>query len=531
MSGNDDQPPWINEDIPLPEDFDEAFGAVEVRARAATPEASRSGPTPPHSLEAEREVLAAALVDPDVLEDLSELRPAAFYFERHQILARCMLQLAEAGTAVDPVTLQQRLKDAGVYERVGGARAIGELLDRAGTCANIEHYCAIVKRMHAARAIIDCARDIEVAGLQGGHDNLAEFMTTAIDSLTTVIESHQPEPFVRLTDYGCDKAYRHEAAPVPWILHRGVARGDAHVVASPGDAGKGFMTLSAALQLSSGIHSGHRRAPFGKAIEYGIDPMTVVLLYAEDNAGALDRRFKALDPDRLMRDAAGPRLIAVPFPSVRRAGGNRGRRRSRAAGGAPTILQRNKHGEYVTTDRWSQVLDQLDRLPNLGMVVVDPLSCFVSLDIDKESSAAQAIMGEFVACAAEFNAAFVVTHHMRKGSGEAKVLRESVLPSHEEVRDNIRGAGALLNAVRMGYGFVPVPRKTAKAVLNKLGERGEVDSARVYWGAAVKGNDAVDRRPQLYVRHACGLLEDRTTDIAPMGNIDDAVKALVSKAS
>ena len=120
---------------------------------------------------------------------------------------------------------------------------------------------------------------------------------------------------------------------------------------------------------------------------------------------------------------------------------------------------------------------------------------------------------------------------MRKASDETRHPGAQPLPNHEGVKASIRGVAALLNGVRLGYGIVPLPSRYAKAVLAKLGERGELDVAKVYWGAIVKANGKVDRRPRLYVRADYGLLEDRTADVAAMGRLDDVLQALVAPGS
>jgi len=190
------------------DDYDDGFGPPPMGMggpRAAGPmpgfgEGSRTGPTPPHSIEAEREVLAAVLVDPNAMDTLSEqLLADDFYLERHQILFESLAALHERGTAIDPVTLQQQLKDRGQYDKVGGARAIGELLDRAGTVANIEHYCSIVKRKAVQRRMIDAARSIEVAGLQDV-DDVDEFLDSAEKSVFAVLEDRASQNMRPIAD-------------------------------------------------------------------------------------------------------------------------------------------------------------------------------------------------------------------------------------------------------------------------------------------------------------------------------------------
>jgi hypothetical protein len=470
------------------------------------------GPTPPHSLEAERECVASPLVDAGSLVTLARLlRVEDFYSERHQALFAAMLELRERGTPVDGVTLAQRLRDRGSYERVGGARAISELLDRAGTAGNVVHYAEIVRRKAAARALIDAARSIEAAGHSGADDELESYMAESAQALRHATDRFRPTGGLQLRDWTAQR-YQGQAPAVDWLVPDVLARGEAHVLAAPGDSGKGFITLNLALQLASGVYFTGRRAPFGRAILPLAKPVTCVLLYAEDAEDALHRRIEALDADGLLRERAGDRFIAVAMPST---------------GGAPSILEREPGGTFRTTERWRDIVDQLAHVPDLGCVLLDPLSNFLALDIDADSAVAQAVMGETARCAATLNAAFIAAHHMRKNSAET-MGRVPELPTHESVRDSIRGVAALLNGVRMAYGIVPLPSRYAKAVLNKLGERGELDVGRVYWGAIVKANGKTDRRPRLYVRSDYGLLEDRTSDIAVSGRLDDALKALIA---
>jgi len=169
------------------DDFDSG-GRPPRGGPTASSGTDRHGPTPPHSLEAEREVLAAVLVDPNAMDTVSETLTAEdFYFERHQVIFESLFALHEQSVAIDPVTLQQALRDRGHYDKIGGARAIGELLDRAGTIANVEHYCQIVRQKAVLRRMVDAARGIEVAGLADVAD-VDEFLDEAERSVFAVLE-------------------------------------------------------------------------------------------------------------------------------------------------------------------------------------------------------------------------------------------------------------------------------------------------------------------------------------------------------
>lgn len=127
---------------------------------------------PPHSLEAEREVLAATLVDNACIDALVALPIVAadFYADRHRRVFAAMVELRAAGGAIDVVTLRQALQDRGEYERIGGARALGELLDRTGTTEHLAHYARIVRDKARVRQVLETAQAIAAQALADVYD-------------------------------------------------------------------------------------------------------------------------------------------------------------------------------------------------------------------------------------------------------------------------------------------------------------------------------------------------------------------------
>lgn len=130
------------------------------------PPASGPGIAPPHSLEAEREVLAAVFIDPtgDSVGMLCErLRAEDFHFERHQVLFGVLKSMHERRVAIDLVTVRQALQDGGQFEKIGGSRTLGELLDRSGTVTNLPHYIATVREKATRRRVLEAAQAVEAA--------------------------------------------------------------------------------------------------------------------------------------------------------------------------------------------------------------------------------------------------------------------------------------------------------------------------------------------------------------------------------
>src|SRR5439155_965530 len=74
------------------------------------------GPAPaePQNVEAERALLGAILLDPDILAEVAKrLQPADFFLERHTLIYHCMTLLAQKGQRVDLVTLCAELDARG----------------------------------------------------------------------------------------------------------------------------------------------------------------------------------------------------------------------------------------------------------------------------------------------------------------------------------------------------------------------------------------------------------------------------------
>lgn len=126
----------------------------------------------PASVDAELEVLSAVLVEPTVIARAvnTGIASADFYLERHALLWDAMLALYKSVGIVDEVLLVQALRDAGVWDRFGGAMELSRLLDRAGSSAHLEHYAQIVRDKADVRRIITAGQNIAAAGLTVGVD-------------------------------------------------------------------------------------------------------------------------------------------------------------------------------------------------------------------------------------------------------------------------------------------------------------------------------------------------------------------------
>jgi replicative DNA helicase len=115
----------------------------------------------PHSLDAERSVLGAILVENGALNRAQEiLRDSDFYRDPHKRLFKAMEVLSERSAAIDPITVKEELVRTGELEAVGGPAYIASLLDAVSHAAHVEHYARIVKEKAILRGLIEAGGTI-----------------------------------------------------------------------------------------------------------------------------------------------------------------------------------------------------------------------------------------------------------------------------------------------------------------------------------------------------------------------------------
>ena len=116
---------------------------------------------PPHNAEAEKGVLGSILLDSDRVMDLcivNQIVPESFYLPSHKLIYAAMSELSGNGSAIDVLTVGEKLQASGRLEEVGGSVFLDQLVDSTPTSAHAEYYIDIVRQKHLLRSIIDCAR-------------------------------------------------------------------------------------------------------------------------------------------------------------------------------------------------------------------------------------------------------------------------------------------------------------------------------------------------------------------------------------
>src|SRR5437588_4741060 len=115
--------------------------------------------TPPHRVEAEQGVLGSMLISPRdaIAECVEKINEEYFYIPAHQTIYTVLVELWNAGQAIDLITFTQVLRDRNLLDAVGGPAFVTSLFTFVHTAANIEYYLDIVRDKYLLRSIIAAA--------------------------------------------------------------------------------------------------------------------------------------------------------------------------------------------------------------------------------------------------------------------------------------------------------------------------------------------------------------------------------------
>ena len=120
---------------------------------------------PPHSTEGEQGVLGCILLSPndcmgDCIEKLKDNGKEAFYDLRHQTIYEALAGMFDTREAIDIITLQQRLKDKGLLDQIGGIPYLSQLQDSVPSAANLSYYLDIVREKFLLRKMISVCTEV-----------------------------------------------------------------------------------------------------------------------------------------------------------------------------------------------------------------------------------------------------------------------------------------------------------------------------------------------------------------------------------
>ena len=121
-----------------------------------------SGRIPPHSIEAERAVLGAILLNKDAFDTVSSIVKAEdFYSDNHRVIYEALVSIVGKNQRADYVLLSEELKKSQKLEAVGGILYLTNLTTDIVDAYNVEDHAKIVRDKAHLRKLIHVANAVE----------------------------------------------------------------------------------------------------------------------------------------------------------------------------------------------------------------------------------------------------------------------------------------------------------------------------------------------------------------------------------
>jgi replicative DNA helicase len=161
---------------------------------------------PPCNLDAEMGLLGSILLDPQVIDDVAPVvRVADFFDDANGRLFEHLVAIHNDGSKIDRTLLTARLKNAGDFERIGGAAYLARVSMSVPYAAHANYYADIVRRKALRRAVIDAGAQIIQEGYdeRGGEDELLARAESTIFQLAErrvdAVSTHTAKDVMRTT--------------------------------------------------------------------------------------------------------------------------------------------------------------------------------------------------------------------------------------------------------------------------------------------------------------------------------------------
>jgi replicative DNA helicase len=154
----------------------------------------------PQNAEAEASLLGAILIDSDAIVKIADAVTAGDFFEmRHQRIYEAMLDLYEKRSAIDVLTLADKLKNNNYLDMVGGPAYLTELTNFVPTAAHAEQYADIVAQKAMRRRLISTAQEMSQMGFDESL-GLRELIEEAESKLFSVSQQQVKQSIVSIED-------------------------------------------------------------------------------------------------------------------------------------------------------------------------------------------------------------------------------------------------------------------------------------------------------------------------------------------
>ena len=159
-----------------------------------------AGLTPPQSLDAERAILAAMMLDQTAIgRAVESIDASAFYRTSHAKMFEALVALYNRNEAADLITVAEELRKRGDFEAIGGGAALAGVMEAATTTANLEHHVRIVHSKAVLRQLIKATNEIQQQ-CYSGQEETALLLDQAEARIFAITDSRIRQGFSSIRD-------------------------------------------------------------------------------------------------------------------------------------------------------------------------------------------------------------------------------------------------------------------------------------------------------------------------------------------
>lgn len=242
----------------------------------------------PFSLQAERAVLSALLLNDESIHQVSELLiPDDFYNQSHKIIFQVLLELAQNYKKIDLITLQDELEKKNHLLAIGGTAYLISLQEDIPSVGLLQQHSQIIKEKAILRELIHSAAQIITNCYDQNEKEIESVLDSAEKTIFQISNKRSQQTFVQLNIW-LKKTFQHlsdiksqskdiTGAPTGYKkldqMTSGFQKGDLIVLAARPSMGK------TALALSLGLHAANHGLTVGVfSLEMAAEQLTLRLL-------------------------------------------------------------------------------------------------------------------------------------------------------------------------------------------------------------------------------------------------------------
>ncbi|MDO4535397.1 MAG: replicative DNA helicase [Clostridium perfringens] len=259
----------------------------------------------PQSIEAEKSVLGAMMIDKNVIVQAAEALSADdFYRDTHKYIFKSIIEMYQKDEPIDEITLLEYLKSTDRLEKAGGISYITEIGSAILTTANVKSYIKIVEDKATLRKLIQSSTKI-IESCYNNQDDVEKVIDTAEKKIFDLAEkknSSDFEPLSNILERGFEQieALFNNKGEVTGVgsgfkdldeLTSGFQKGDMVLIAARPSMGKTTFALNIAEHAA--LRQGKSVVVF--SLEMSKEQLAYKLLCSEANVDMLKLRTGDLE--------------------------------------------------------------------------------------------------------------------------------------------------------------------------------------------------------------------------------------------